>query len=352
MVLALSEAQSGIHNETSSEKEEKGNYRGSQRVHLKGELLDERKCSVQTTPTTRLQRFLFRKGAKEMATTTATPSRITTTMRAFPLTAFFVLAYALSWLILVPAALGLLPDSAGVLSWFPPFGPAVAAFIVTALIGGRPAVGQLLRRLVQWKVGIRWYLLVLIGIPLLTLLGAFVVLGTVPLDALAQNWQVILTGYPIYVLYIAIFTGLGEEPGWRGFALPRLQDRHGPLMATAVLAVMWAAWHLPNVLFGGWTGLSFSLWLVQCLACAFIYTWVYNRTGGSILMVALLHGAINGSAGLATGLLPGFNDALNVPLYSAGALAFTIAAVVLVVATKGRLGYRTQKAPLEPPARS
>jgi hypothetical protein len=78
-----------------------------------------------------------------MATTTATPSRITTTTRAFPLVAFFVLAYALSWLILVPAGLGLLPDSAGVvLVWLPPFGPAVAAFIVTALTGGRPPWGD------------------------------------------------------------------------------------------------------------------------------------------------------------------------------------------------------------------
>ncbi len=283
-----------------------------------------------------------------MATTTVTPSRITTTIRAFPLAAYFVLAYALSWLILVPAGLGMLPDSsAGVLVWLPPFGPAVAAFVVTARIGGRPAVGQLLRRLVQWKVGIRWYLLVLLGIPLLELMGAFAVLGAVPLDDLARNWPVIFTGYPIYVLYIAIFTGMGEEPGWRGFALPRLQDRHGPLLATAVLAVVWASWHLPNVLFGGWTGLSFSLWLVQTLASAFIYTWVYNRTGGSILLAALLHGAINGSSGLVTGLLPGFNDALNVPLYGADALAFTIAAVVLVVATRGRLGYRAEKAPPE-----
>src|SRR3712207_3656020 len=170
-----------------------------------------------------------------MATTAATPSRITTTTRAFPLVAFFVLAYALSWLILVPAGLGLLPDSAGVLVWLPPFGPAVAAFVVTALTGGRPAVGQLLRRLVQWRVGIRWYLLVLFAIPLVELMGAFAVLGKVPFEDLAQNWPVIFTGYLPAVLYVAVFTGMGEEPGWRGFALPRLQDRHGPLLATAFL---------------------------------------------------------------------------------------------------------------------
>jgi membrane protease YdiL (CAAX protease family) len=174
-----------------------------------------------------------------MATTTATPSRITTITRAFPLAAYFILAYALSWLILVPAAFGLLPDSVGgVLPWVVPFGPAVAAFVVTALTGGRPAVGQLLRRLVQWRVGLRWYLLVLLGIPLIELIGAFAVLGTVPLDDLARNWPVIFTGYVPAVLYVAIFTGMGEEPGWRGFALPRLQARHGPLVGTAFLSVV------------------------------------------------------------------------------------------------------------------
>jgi membrane protease YdiL (CAAX protease family) len=287
-----------------------------------------------------------------MATTTATPSRITTRTRAFPLVAYFVLAYALSWIILVPAGFGLLPDSASVLAWLAPFGPAVAAFIVTALTGGRPAVRQLLRRLVQWRVGVRWYLLVLLGIPLLELLGAFVVLGSVPLDDIARNWPVIFTGYLPAVVYVAIFTGLAEEPGWRGFALPRLQDRHGPLLATAVLAVLWGMWHLPNVLFGGWTGLSFSLWMALTIASTFIYTWVFNHTGGSILLAALLHGAINGGTELVTGLLPGLDDELHLPLYGSVALAFTVAAVVLVVATRGRLGYRAEGGPLEASPRS
>ncbi len=181
-----------------------------------------------------------------MATTTATPSRTTTTPRAFPLVAYFVLAYALSWLILVPAGLGLLPDSAAVLAWLAPFGPAAAAFVVTALTGGRPAVGQLLRRLVQWRVGIRWYLLVLLGIPLIELLGAFAVLGTVPLDDLARNWPLIFTGYLPAVLITLVLVGVGEEPGWRGFALPRLQESHGPLVGTAVLSMVWGMWHLPT----------------------------------------------------------------------------------------------------------
>ncbi len=284
--------------------------------------------------------------------TTATPSRTTATTSVFPLVAYFVLAYALSWLILVPAGLGLLPDSAGILAWLAPFGPAVAAFVVTALTGGRPAVGQLLRRMVQWRVGVGWYLLVLIGIPLVELLGAFAVLGSVPIEDLAQNWPLIFTYYVPQVLVAVVVIGLAEETGWRGFALPRLQDRHGPLVGTAVLAVVWAMWHLPNLLFGGWTGASYALWVVLTIASAFIYTWVFNNTGGSILIAALLHAAINMGSGLVTGLVPGLEDAFRVQGYSAVALAFSVVAVVLVAATRGRLGYRAERAPLEAPIRS
>ncbi len=107
-------------------------------------------------------------------------------------------------------------------------------------------------------------------------------------------------------------------------------------------------WHLPNLLFGGYTGASYALWLVLTLASAFLYTWVSNRTGGSILIAALLHGAINGASGLtgARGLLPGFDDALHLHRYGAIALAFTAAALVLIAATRGRLGYRP--APVAP----
>ena len=289
-----------------------------------------------------------------MATTTATPSRATATTgtrSVFPLIAFFALAYALSWLILVPAGLDLLPDSAGILAWLAPFGPAVAAFVVTALTGGRPAVGQLLRRMVQWRVGIRWYLLVLFGVPLVELLGAFAVLGLVPLDDLARNWPLIFTSYLPQVLVAVLVIGLAEETGWRGFALPRLQEWRGPLVGTAVLAVVWALWHLPNLLFGGWTGTSYALWLVGTLAVAFVYTWLFNNTGGSILLAALLHAAINMSSGLVLDLLPGMEDAFGVQLYGAVAIACVIVALVLVAATRGRLGYRAESAPLEAPTR-
>src|ERR687894_2810398 len=290
-----------------------------------------------------------------MATTTATPSRATATTgtrSVFPLIAFFALAYALSWLILVPAGLDLLPASAVFLAWLAPFGPAVAAFVVTALTGGRPAVGQLLRRMVQWRVGIHWYLLILFGVPLVELLGAFAVLGSVPFEDLARNWPLVFTSYLPQALVAVVVIGLAEETGWRGFALPRLQEWRGPLVGTSVLAAVWAGWHLPNVLFGGWTGASYALWLVGTLAVAFVFTWLFNHTGGSILLAALFHAAINMSSGLVLDLLPGMEDAFGVQLYGAVAIACVIVALVLVAATRGRLGYRAERVPLEAPTRS
>ena len=91
----------------------------------------------------------------------------------------------------------------------------------------------------------------LFGVLLVELLGAFAVLGSVPLDDLARNWPLIFTSYLPAVFITVVLVGLAEETGWRGFALPRLKERQGPLIGTAVLAVVWVAWHLPNLLFGG-----------------------------------------------------------------------------------------------------
>jgi hypothetical protein len=109
-------------------------------------------------------------------------------------------------------------------------------------------------------------------------------------------------------------------------------------------------WHLPNLLFGGWTTASYALWLALTIATSFIYTWVFNNTGGSILIAALLHATINKGSGLTMGLVPGLEDELA--LYGAIALAFGVAAVAVVVATRGRLGYRAQGEPPEAPSRA
>ena len=141
-----------------------------------------------------------------MSTTTttslpATSSSIKRLISRHPLIAFFVLAYAITWgitalFVLITGGLGLqLPPSVSFfIGLLPGFGPAIAALIMTAVTGGKAGVGKLLRRLVQWRVGLHWYLLVLFGVPLVLLVGASIMRGGVPMDTLSQQWAIIFTG--------------------------------------------------------------------------------------------------------------------------------------------------------------
>lgn len=264
-----------------------------------------------------------------------------------PLASFFVIAYAFSWLIEVPIALsamGVLPDfprvvvTIGIVA--ATFGPAVSAFITTGLTEGRAGVARLLRRCVQWRVGLRWYLFVLLGIPAIVLLGAIVVPG-----ALASFEPAViptLVSYPL-ALVTTFFLGgpLGEEPGWRGFALPRMQGRSGPLVGSLILGVLWALWHLPLFWSGVWTPPTIAnivMFVVMITALTIIMSWVFNHVGGSILIMMLTHASFNT-----------FTNRVEAPLFPAPILdeygllpvliGFTVTAVVLIIATRGRLGY-------------
>jgi membrane protease YdiL (CAAX protease family) len=153
------------------------------------------------------------------------------------------------------------------------------------------------------------------------------------------SWWLLL---PVLFLYIVVLGGpLFEEPGWRGFALPRLQSRWGPLAAAVILGVLWAAWHATEYLTpefaranGGLTPSGVSVFLVAAVCFSIIIAWVFNHTGGSILIAILLHGSINFSQGLTSDLFPGaaFNEVGPV-------VAFGVTALIIVVTTRGRLGY-------------
>lgn len=277
------------------------------------------------------------------------PSRTRTPSRRIrhPLTWFFVIAYAFSWLIEVPIAL----SAQGVLPAIPTpaiavgivlatFGPTVGAFAMTALTEGRAGVVRLLRRYVQWRVGIRWYLFVLLGIPLIILLGTIVVPGA---------WQsfepivgTLLLAYPLAFLLTFLLGGpLGEEPGWRGFALPRLQTHRGPLWGSVILGLLWALWHFPLFWTGVWTPPTIAnvvMFTLMITALTIIMTWVFNHGNGSLLLTMLMHASFNTFANkMAAPLFPApiFTDYGLLPVL----IGFTGTAIVLIVATRGRLGY-------------
>ncbi len=150
-------------------------------------------------------------------------------IKRHPLPAYFILAFALTWIFILPILLsqrgfGLiaLPDDLlSALYLIATFsGPLPAAFIVTGVIEGRSGARKLLGRMFQWRVGIGWYALVLVGYPLVFLVAMTAYAGTAPWTSMFQHGSLILSFYLPTALMGLIFPGLGEEPGWRGFALP------------------------------------------------------------------------------------------------------------------------------------
>ncbi len=235
-----------------------------------------------------------------MATTTATPPR-TTTARAFPVK-YFVIAFAFTWFFWGLAALGardVIPTLPGI-TVIGTFGPLVSAVILTAQESGRAGLHSLLSRVLRWRVAPIWYAVAILG-PLVITLGAMVlevaVLGSQPpsLGLLVGELPSTLLTILVNGVYMLIFVTLGEEVGWRGYALPALQARYSALLASVILGVLWALWHLP-VFFNpdtSYSNLSFFMFLPFIVLIAVIMTWLFNSTGGSVLMVMLFHAILN-----------------------------------------------------------
>ncbi len=209
-------------------------------------------------------------------------------------------------------------------------------------------------RIRQWRAGWPWYLFILVVPPLLLLLGIALQPG------LLANYHGftprVLVSYPIYFLIVFIGVGLPEEIGWRGFALPRLHQRYEPLWGSLILGVLWAFWHLFFFLLpdhGGGPDADFSaifanfaIFSAMVLAMALVYTWVYNHTRGSVFIAALLHTAIDTpqvvwvplflSVGMSNTTAP--EGSLDLALL----IPFGVVAVLLLILTRGRLGYQPE----------
>ena len=208
-------------------------------------------------------------------------SRLSKVVKRHPLIWFFVLAYAISWV-------GLPLYAAGV--WPIPFlatGPLIAALIVIPITQGRAGLRDLGSRMIRWRVGLKWYV-VAIGLPLSVLLvtvGLNVALGAgTPSLAGVGSLSTILMVFTVRLIN-PLNGPMGEEPGWRGFALPGLQASRSPLVAALILAPRIAVWHLPLAFVGGMKPLDF----LGPIAFTFVATWLFNHTGGSVLMTLVMH---------------------------------------------------------------
>lgn len=212
---------------------------------------------------------------------------------------FLGVTFAFTWLILalpVLSAIGLIDVAlpASLFITIATFGPAVGAITAVIYESGRSGIRPLLAQVVRWRVSWRWYLVVL-TIPALVMLAAFFLwqaMGgpalTTPLPAGA--WFTI----PILIVALLI-PSLFEEVGWRGLALPRLQTRFGWLASSLVVGVIWAIWHSPIWFIpdAGFGNLPFPIFMLFTMALSVLFAWLYNGTGGSVLLPALAHAAIN-----------------------------------------------------------
>jgi membrane protease YdiL (CAAX protease family) len=235
-----------------------------------------------------------------------------------PMVVFFVLACAFSWSYWVPLALSGASVERG--DGWPTqipglLGPMLAAVAVVAFTEGRAGVRVLLASMARWPRGARAKLAM--GAPLVFLAFALIVAVAVG-DAPAASDFLRYSGTSataVVLLAALVITGFGEETGWRGYALARLQPRHGPIRATLMVTAGWAIWHIPLFFllasYADFGPLMAVGWLIGLAAGAFVLTAVFNVAGGSILAVAIWHATYNAGAGTDAG------DGLVAPVMTA-----------------------------------
>jgi hypothetical protein len=227
------------------------------------------------------------------------------------------------------------------------FAPTVTAIFFTWRYAGGAELRRLLRRALVWRVAPFWYLVAVGGPALLMLLatGAHVGLGgTAPAyPAAGARWLLVVVNL---VLVLVIGGPLGEEFGWRGFALPALETRLGPPWAGLVLGLIWSLWHAPLFLVAGSAQQAFPFWLYTLLTLplSVVITWVYHGSGDSLLLAMLLHAAVNTWSGPLR-ISPDAAGSIRPLVF---AMLFTWVAALAVSIGRERHGCRTDR--LRPPS--
>jgi uncharacterized protein len=256
------------------------------------------------------------------------------------LVVYFTLAYFISWLIWLPLILPkfgiyVLPVLPKYHHYLGSFGPMIAAFIVKYSYEGGQGVKDLLQRMLQWKVNWVWYVVVLI-VPVLLVIAAGYADGLINQQPFSMKGFSTSNEFPGlgpagYFLFNFFTFGIGEETGWRGYALPALQKRFSALKSTVILTVGWACWHIPAFIYrpsysqmdaAGIAGFFMSL-----LMGAVVLTWLYNSTKGSLLIAAIFHAMIE---------LMFISANITSKMSSYMGATIMVAAILIIIVTKPR----------------
>jgi membrane protease YdiL (CAAX protease family) len=239
---------------------------------------------------------------------------------------FFVLAFLFSW---YPWVIALLRGTA---SGPNPLGPFIAALLVTGLTEGRSGMRTLFGRIVRARIGWPSYAIIF-GLPIL--LCAIAVAMMAPFGQRnALPTAAALRELPERFVFIFLFIGLGEEPGWRGFALPRLQKAHSPWIASLILAPIWALWHLP-LMGNEFPAAIIPAFLISLVGGTLVQTWLFNRSKGSVFAQMLFHATVNTvGAGL---IFPLMKGPAFVPFWYVYALLWLAAGVTVIFSSAARV---------------
>jgi membrane protease YdiL (CAAX protease family) len=243
---------------------------------------------------------------------------------------FFVITFAITWgigafAIFLPvqfrALFGEISDTHP-LYYIAVAAPTISASLLTLAWEGWHGLGDLFKRLLRWRFGIHWYALVLIGLPVFGWLITRLT-GSSPLKDVSTP-ALLFT-----LLFNLLITGpLGEELGWRGYALPRLFERFSPIKASLILGLVWGTWHLPSFYVSTMVqaGLSLPLFLLNAICLSILASWLFMNTGGSVLITVLLHYMANFCVSVLGVPIPAFT-------------ALMLAAVILVVALDKKVSW-------------
>lgn len=259
-----------------------------------------------------------------------------------PILFFLIFTFTISWITGFPTVF--VPGKFEGLAYLSDFGPAIGALIVVGIAEGSGGVKSLVRSLFQWRVSFVWYLVVLLG-PALTMVTAVLLYNMFAGNGSAQNldrWLSILPQHLLVIvsLFLFMMVGIwGEEVGWRGFALPKLQKKYHPLLASLILGAIWAIWHLPLFFIEGspQAHMGMTYFFLATLGYSILYSWIYNGSKESLFMIWLLHSANNATVSY-TMLF--FNPLINEPVFSLAVLAFFDVLVILF--TKFTLLYQRE----------
>jgi len=250
-------------------------------------------------------------------------------IKRFQISLFFCLTLAISWAIWIPATVAKLNGGTSALAPEGPIGgtarwmPGLVAILLSFLVMGKTGIGKLFQPIRTWRVGLFWYLFAVLFQVVVFYLGK--VIDTLP----GNLYEVTSPLYSVYgsqaalmapiVILFAFPGSLAEELGWRGYVLPRLQNKYNALLSSAVIAIIWGVWHIPLLIYFGDLGandfVGYVVAVVNFIPVAITYTWIYNNTKGSLLLVTLFHVGQQLSNNL-LGQLPTYSDEILVWIFA------------------------------------